>query len=75
LLSNVVLDELDKILEVRGHRFVRYADDVIILVGSRAAAERVRRSVTALHRGPDAPEDGPAEESNMPAAGAEFSRA
>lgn len=51
LLSNVVLDELDKILEVRGHRFVRYADDVIILVGSRASAEQVRRSVTAYIEG------------------------
>jgi len=51
LLSNVVLDELDKILEVRGHRFVRYADDVIILVRSKAAAERVRRSITAYIEG------------------------
>lgn len=41
LLSNIVLDQLDKELESRGHRFVRYADDVSIYVGSKRAAERV----------------------------------
>jgi RNA-directed DNA polymerase len=41
LLSNVLLDELDKELEQRGHRFVRYADDCNIYVGSRRAGERV----------------------------------
>jgi group II intron reverse transcriptase/maturase len=46
LLSNIVLDELDKELEVRGHRFVRYADDGIILVRSEEAARRVLRSIT-----------------------------
>ena len=46
LLSNIVLDELDKELEVRGHRYVRYADDAIILVGSEEAAKRVQRSIT-----------------------------
>ncbi len=46
LLSNIVLDELDKELERRGLRFVRYADDMIIFVGSRKAAERVMKSVT-----------------------------
>ena len=46
LLSNIVLDELDKELEVRGHRFVRYADDQIILVRSEEAANRVQRSIT-----------------------------
>ena len=51
LLSNVVLDELDKILEVRGHRFVRYADDLIVLVGSQAAAERVMQSITSFIEG------------------------
>jgi len=45
LLSNIVLDELDKELEVRGHRFVRYADDMIILVGSEEAAMRVEGSI------------------------------
>ncbi|MBD3181874.1 group II intron reverse transcriptase/maturase [Candidatus Poribacteria bacterium] len=46
LLSNIVLDELDKELEVRGHRFVRYADDQIILVRSEEAANRVQKSIT-----------------------------
>ena len=41
LLSNIVLDELDKELEARGHRFVRYADDVNTYVRSRRAGERV----------------------------------
>jgi RNA-directed DNA polymerase len=46
LLSNIVLDELDKELERRGHRFARYADDVVILVKSRRAGERVMASIT-----------------------------
>jgi group II intron reverse transcriptase/maturase len=46
LLSNIVLDELDKELERRGLKFVRYADDMIILLKSRKAAERVMKSVT-----------------------------
>jgi RNA-directed DNA polymerase len=46
VLSNIVLDELDKELEARGHRFVRYADDQIILVKSEVAAERVYKSIT-----------------------------
>lgn len=46
LLSNIVLDELDKELEARGHRFVRYADDLIILTRSKVAAERVIRSIS-----------------------------
>jgi RNA-directed DNA polymerase len=45
LLANILLDDLDKELEKRGHRFVRYADDFIILVKSRSAGERVLRSV------------------------------
>lgn len=40
LLANIYLDELDKELEARHHRFVRYADDLIILCRSRRAAER-----------------------------------
>jgi RNA-directed DNA polymerase len=40
LLSNIMLNELDKELEKRGHRFVRYADDLIILCRSERAAER-----------------------------------
>lgn len=46
LLSNIVLDELDKELEKRGLRFVRYADDFVVYVHSRKAAERVMQSVT-----------------------------
>lgn len=46
VLSNIVLDELDKELEVRGHRFVRYADDAIVLVKSEEAAKRVQESIT-----------------------------
>ena len=38
LLSNILLDELDKELERRGHRFVRYADDCNVYVQSKAAA-------------------------------------
>ena len=45
LLSNIVLDELDRELERRGHRFVRYADDSNIHVRSRRAGERVMRSI------------------------------
>jgi RNA-directed DNA polymerase len=46
LLSNIVLDELDKELEKRGLRFVRYADDCMIYVRSRKAGERVMHSVS-----------------------------
>lgn len=45
LLANVVLDELDKELESRGHRFARYADDFVVLVKSPRAGERVMASV------------------------------
>jgi RNA-directed DNA polymerase len=46
LLSNIVLDELDKELEVRGHRFVRYADDCSIYVKSEKSGQRVMESIT-----------------------------
>lgn len=46
LLANVYLDQLDKELEKRGHRFVRYADDFLIFVQTPRAAERVLESVT-----------------------------
>lgn len=46
LLSNIMLNELDKELEVRGLNFVRYADDCIILVKSEKAANRVLASIT-----------------------------
>lgn len=45
LLSNIVLDELDRELDRRGHRFVRYADDCNIYVGSERAGHRVMESV------------------------------
>ncbi len=45
LLSNIVLDELDKELERRGHSFCRYADDCNVYVGSKKAGERVLESL------------------------------
>lgn len=41
LLSNILLDDLDKELEARGHRFARYIDDLVVLVKSRRAGQRV----------------------------------
>lgn len=46
LLSNIMLNQLDKELEARGLRFIRYADDCIILVGSSKAADRVMKNVS-----------------------------
>ncbi len=46
LLGNILLEDLDKELERRGHRFVRYADDLLILVKSQRAGDRVKDSVT-----------------------------
>lgn len=46
LLSNIILDELDKELTRRGHSFVRYADDCSIYAGSEKAAQRVLASIT-----------------------------
>jgi RNA-directed DNA polymerase len=46
LLSNIMLNELDKELERRGHKFVRYADDFLILCKSKRSSERVMRSIT-----------------------------
>lgn len=48
LLSNILLDELDKELERRGHKFCRYADDCNIYVRSRSAGERVLKSLTTF---------------------------
>lgn len=48
LLSNIMLDELDKELEKRGHSFCRYADDFSIYVRSRKAGERVYKSITSF---------------------------
>jgi len=50
LLSNILLDELDKELERRGHRFVRYADDCNVYVRSRRAGERVMTSLDRFLR-------------------------
>ncbi len=46
LLSNIVLNELDKELQARGHRFVRYADDCSIYVKSEKSAQRVMETIT-----------------------------
>lgn len=51
LLSNIVLDELDKELESRGHRFVRYADDCNIYVKSKRAGERTLASIQRFIEG------------------------
>lgn len=51
LLSNIVLDELDKELEKRGHQFVRYADDCNIYVKTPKAGNRVMKSVTSYLEG------------------------
>jgi len=51
LLSNIMLDELDKELESRGHKFVRYADDLMILCGSKRSASRVMESITKFVEG------------------------
>ena len=47
ILSNIYLDKLDKELEFRGLRFVRYADDVVIFTKSELAANRVLKSITS----------------------------
>lgn len=48
LLSNVLLNELDKELELRGHKFVRYADDMVIMCRNKRSAERVMKSITGF---------------------------
>lgn len=48
LLSNIMLNELDKELEARGQNFVRYADDCMIFVKSEKAANRVLKSITTF---------------------------
>lgn len=48
LLANILLDEMDKELEKRGHQFCRYADDCNIYVGSMASGERVMKSIVAF---------------------------
>ena len=51
LLSNIMLNELDWELERRGHKFVRYADDLVILCKSRRSADRVLRSIVPFIEG------------------------
>src|SRR6185437_9584979 len=51
LLSNIVLDELDRELARRGHRFVRYADDCNVYVRSEQAGQRVMASLTRFIEG------------------------
>ena len=46
ILSNIMLNELDKELEKRGLQFVRYADDCVIFTKSRKSAERVMKNIT-----------------------------
>ena len=46
ILANIMLNELDQLLDSRGIKFVRYADDMVILCGSRKAAERILGNVT-----------------------------
>ena len=51
LLANVLLDEVDKALEARGHRFARYADDCNVYVGSHKAGQRVMAYLRKLYDG------------------------
>lgn len=51
LLANIILDDLDKELEQRGHKFTRYADDCSVYVRSRRAGERVMESVRRFVEG------------------------
>ena len=46
LLANILLDDLDKLLDRRGHRFAGIAGDLVILVKSQRAGDRVMQSVT-----------------------------
>ena len=48
LLSNIILDDLDKELDRRGHRYCRYADDCNIYVGSKRAGQRVMKSISGF---------------------------
>ncbi|MGY5847343.1 reverse transcriptase domain-containing protein [Salegentibacter sp. HM20] len=50
MLSNILLNELDKELDKRGHRYVRYADDFSVYVRSKPAAKRVGNSINKFLR-------------------------
>ena len=69
LLSNLVLDELDRELERRGHRFVRYADDCNIYVRSEKAGRRVMTGLTRFIEGRLKATGQRAEECRRPAVG------
>lgn len=51
VLSNILLNELDRELERRGHKFVRYADDMVILCRSRRSAERTMQNIIPFIEG------------------------
>ena len=51
ILSNIMLDDLDRELWKRGHRFVRYADDLRVIVRSKRAAQRLLDSITDVVEG------------------------
>lgn len=51
LLANILLDEVDKELEIRGHKFCRFADDMNIYVKSKKAGHRVMKSIQRLIEG------------------------
>jgi group II intron reverse transcriptase/maturase len=51
LLSNIMLNELDRELEARGHKFVRYADDMVILCKSKRSGQRILESITRFIEG------------------------
>src|SRR6266852_2232984 len=74
LLSNIVLDELDRELERRDLHFARYADDSNIYVRSRRAGERVMESLTRFITGKAQAQGKPAEECSGTAMGKEVSR-
>ena len=73
LLSNFVLDELDRELERRGHRFVRYADDVNVYVGSERAGRRVMGVHHALPYPPSQAQGQSGQERGGKTAGADVS--
>jgi hypothetical protein len=62
LLANILLDDLDQELENRGHRFVRYMDDLVILVKSVRAGKGVFASALPKALGQDEPIPDPAAE-------------
>ena len=74
LLSNIVLDELDRELERRGLRFARYADDSNIYVRSRRAGERVMKSLTRFITAKAQAQGKPAKECGGTAMGKEVPR-